>query len=169
MVGFDNQKGLIINIALVLVSTLIMFGVSECAFRKILFSDNPAFEELRDPALYAKYIPHRNQDFLSDDYWKLNYLFRRNGFNVTKPDSLLGWTGFFHHNSYQHYDMKAVKDKKVVLIYGDSFTMCVDSTLCFQEILNADEAFSENHYMLNYGVGGYGTDQISILMALSRI
>ena len=41
--------------------------------------------------------------------------------------------------------------------------------ICFEEILNKDEEFSEHHHLLNYGTGGYGVDQISLLMRNSAI
>jgi hypothetical protein len=51
-----------------------------------------------------------------------------------------------------------------VLLYGDSFAACaVDYKECFHGILNSDSGFSKNHFLLNYGVGGYGVDQIFLL------
>ena len=34
---------------------------------------------------------------------------------------------------------------------------------CFEDFLNSDTSFSNNYYLLNYGIGGYGVDQIAML------
>lgn len=56
--------------------------------------------------------------------------------------------------------------KRKILICGDSYIMCQnDSIQCFDEVLNADTTFNKNNILLNYGVGGYGVDQIYLLFA----
>ena len=39
--------------------------------------------------------------------------------------------------------------------------------ICFEEILNGDPEFSRENYLLNYGVAGYGVDQIYLLFEQS--
>ncbi len=63
-----------------------------------------------------------------------------------------------------HNDSNSIGNKRPVLLYGNSFAMCVYQAKCFQEILNEDKDFARGHYLLNYGVGGYGVDQIYLLM-----
>jgi hypothetical protein len=41
--------------------------------------------------------------------------------------------------------------------------MCVKQSECFQDILNSDTSFTNKNYLINYGVGGYGVDQITLL------
>ena len=53
-----------------------------------------------------------------------------------------------------------INNRRSVLLYGDSFTGCYSKGDCFEHILNGDEIFSKNNMLLNYGVGGYGVDQI---------
>jgi hypothetical protein len=51
------------------------------------------------------------------------------------------------------------------LLYGDSFAGCLTTKgECFQGILNADDEFAARCYLLNYGVGNYGVDQIFLLL-----
>lgn len=81
------------------------------------------------------------------------------------PD--LGWIGDFSRDSYIHNQIEHIGDRRPVLLYGDSFANCVGDVLCFQDLLNSDQAFSKEHYLLNYGVGGYGVDQIFLLFQKS--
>ena len=148
---------------LVLFVTLAIMAVMvEFVFRKMLFGDSPSFQHLRSAYFYSDHIRHKHEEFFNENYWKLNYRFNPT-FNVKKPDSLLGWSGRFHANSREHFERGKVNHRRPVLLYGDSFAMCIDSTDCFHEILNADEEFKQEHYFLNYGVGGYGIDQIYLL------
>jgi hypothetical protein len=51
------------------------------------------------------------------------------------------------------------------LLYGDSFAACATiKEECFQGILNADSEFAKRGYLVNYGVGGYGVDQMFWLL-----
>ena len=155
-------KNRLINTSLLFVTTTIMLLLAEFAFRLILFSDIETFAYLRNPYYYSDHIKHKNEDFYNENYWKLNYLFNKS-FNVKNPNPLLGWTGFFDKKTLDHRDHKASKGKRPVLLYGDSFAMCVDSCECFEDILNSDPEFASENYLLNYGVGGYGVDQIYLL------
>jgi hypothetical protein len=136
---------------------LICFVVGEIFWRCIVFSKNPLFSSLRKPAFFADY-------FSDDDYWKLNYIVNGNNKPLQNPHPLLGWVGDFSPETYLHNDYNSLGTKRPVLLYGDSFAQCIDSVLCFQEILNNDPLFSKQNYLLNYGVGGYGLDQIYLLL-----
>jgi len=150
------------NLILIIVSTVIALIVVELMMRFILFSDNEAYESLREPSAYAIAVDNKYEDFDHEDYWKLVFLFR-NRKNLEDPHPLLGWTGTFNRNNYIHSDAGNLNGRRPVLLFGDSFAQCVDSVFCFQDYLNSDTAFSSEHYFLNYGVGGYGVDQISLL------
>ena len=65
---------------------------------------------------------------------------------------VLGWTDGFDPVTYQH---DVTVDGPAVLLYGDSYAACVDDVECFETWIPE---------LLNYGVGGYGTDQILLLM-----
>ena len=133
--------------------------VSEAAYRLMLFSHLPFMERYRDPSLYT--------DYYSDgDWWKLYYLFGKKEHEPTKhPHPVLGWTGDFSGESYRHDEAGRIHGKRPVLLYGDSFARCLTGKReCFQGILNNDKEFSRQYFMLNYGVAGYGVDQIYLLL-----
>lgn len=155
------MKQKLTNLTIALVSIIATLLISELVFRFILFKSGDRFSSLKVPSYYSDHVRTDNQDYYNDNYWKLNYLFNR-PMDFDYPHATLGWSGFFYR-SYEHLDEKSIKQRKPVLLYGDSFAMCADSVLCFEDILNNDSVFSANHYLLNYGVGGYGVDQISIL------
>lgn len=150
------------KIGLIFFSTLFTILLCEWIFRIILFGNGDYFEFLRQPSYYASYVTYGKNRVYRDDYWKLNYLFQRE-FNIEHPHPMLGWTGFFDRITLKHQDQERVGQKKPVLLYGDSFAMCAEEVPCFEDILNGDSAFSSGHFLLNYGVGGYGVDQIYLL------
>lgn len=128
----------------------------------MLFSNSESFESLRDPSAYAVYPKEEYEDFHNEDYWKLLFKFwNRN--DIENPQPLLGWWGFFNRETLKHNEEKNLRGRRPVLLYGDSFAKCVDSVRCFEDILNNDSAFNADHYLLNYGVGGFGVDQIYLL------
>lgn len=145
-----------INFALILISFLVSFLVAEIVLRIILFSNIPLFDKLRNPSHYADY-------FSEDDYWKLQYLFGGEFSPPESPHPVLGWVGSFSRDNFIHNKARGIGNRRPVLLYGDSFAACVVPGACFQDILNYDGTFSEDNYLLNYGVGGYGVDQIFLL------
>ncbi|MBL4710213.1 MAG: hypothetical protein JKY48_17415, partial [Flavobacteriales bacterium] len=151
------------NISIVMFSIIGTFFLSEVLFRTILFSDTNLLDSLRVPEYYSDHIKNEEDAFYNDNYWKLNYLFRK-PINFESPHPLLGWTGKFYWKSLDHFEQDSVKNKRPILLYGDSFAMCIDSVKCFEDYLNHDKAFIKNHFLLNYGVGGYGVDQIYLLL-----
>jgi hypothetical protein len=147
----------IINLTISLVAILVTFIVSEALLRLALFSSNPTFEFLRHPQYYADY-------FSDDDYWKLYARFDGRHKPPESPHPVLGWVGAFSRDDYSHHQSANIHDRKPVLLYGDSFAKCSQGVLCFEDILNNDNEFSRDHYFLNYGVDGYGADQIFLLL-----
>lgn len=146
------------NLSLLLLSALFSFLLAEFGFRMILFSDIPGFDNLRNPSLYA-------DSDSDDDFFKLRYIFSRwHGSQKHPPHPILGWIGDLPSDSLVHNDTKSIQGRRPVLLYGDSFARCVSpGVLCFQHILNSDQEFSKHHYLLNYGMSGYGVDQIYLL------
>jgi len=156
------KKPWIINILLLLATISIALLLAEYAFRRMVFSENKAFAFLKDPSIYSPPIEYQGDYFFEEDYWKLLYEFNQQ-INVAHPHPIMGWTGNFSIESLIHYENNLLKGRKAVLLYGDSFAMCVDEVDCFEDILNSDSTFSSTLYLLNYGVGGYGVDQIYLL------
>jgi hypothetical protein len=152
----------LVNVFLFLFSTFIALFAAELILRAMIFSEKEDFRFLKDASNFAIYPDDGNEPFFNEDYWKLNYAFNPT-FNLEDPNPLLGWTGFFDRKTYAHWHVDNTGTKRPVLLYGDSFAMCIDSTDCFEDFLNSDSTFSLNNHLYNYGVGGYGLDQIYLL------
>lgn len=157
------------NLALAGFSMFLTLIVLELAIRVIISTGVALPNAFRKPQLFTDYERDKTEHIYNDDYWKLNFLFSENE-DIRNPHPLLGWAGNFDHETYEHADEFFSKGKRPVLLFGDSFSQCIDSTKCFEEYLNADTSFSNSFFLLNFGVGGYGIDQIHLLMqqALKR-
>lgn len=155
-----RPRKLIFNFLIVVLASAATFALCELAFRSLLFSKASFMQKFRIPDLYASYDSE-------DNYWKLHYLFGGKYRPPTHPHPRLGWVGSFSRDTYVHDNTSQVGSKTAVLLYGDSFAQC--STIpnkqeCFEGLLNSDPDFSRQHFLLNYGVGGYGVDQILLLL-----
>jgi hypothetical protein len=151
-------KGIVVQL-LVLAVTLV---ACELLFRKALFSGWKAVEHLRRPGLYAKQYPDPAGPIHGQDYWSLYTLLGGENQPLAEPHPLLGWHGKFNPATLVPFGEEHAGDRRPVLLFGDSFSACVEA-LCFEEILNADSMFAQAHYLHNFGVGGYGLDQIHLL------
>ena len=125
----------------------------------MLTSNIRGFEMIRHPANYANY-------YSDDDYHKLRYLFGDSP-RIINTHPLLGWVKSIDPKTYTHNDTINLQGRRPVLLYGDSFAGCASSVLCFEDILNSDPVFAQDYYLLNYGVGSYGLDQIYLLFQQS--
>jgi len=151
------MKKKLTNLLVFVITLVVALCIAEYAFRKMIFSKSKAFANLHNPGDYA--------DYLNDDnYWKLYSTFGGEYKPPADPHPLLGWIGDFQRGSLMHNQIGNVRDRRPVLLYGDSYAQCVATERCFQDFLNNDSSFSKGHYLLNYGVGGYGVDQIALLM-----
>lgn len=144
------------NLLVLAISSVLALSIGEWVYRKMLFGDQPAFEKIRQPGLYA----HEG----SQEYWILHHIFQKGAGAPQHPHPWLGWTGAFSKTSYLHDSFPMSRGRRPVLLYGDSFAQCMEEVECFEDILNADTSFTRSHYLLNYGVGGYGVDQMQLLM-----
>jgi len=150
------------NALLVLISTAAVLVLCELVFQKIIFSDWEKAEFLREPGAYANIYADDHEEIFTDEYWLLYYLFDKEFKPPSNPHPIFGWVGKFDRLSLTHNDKDKVKGRIPVLLFGDSFSHCVGAK-CFEEILNEDSTFASKYYLLNYGVGGYGVDQIYLL------
>lgn len=150
------------NAAIVAGMSLATLAGAELLFRHALFNGWKSVAHLRQPGLYAKNYPDTTGAIFSQDYWTLYTLFGGERKPPENPQKELGWSGYFDRETLVHQDAARVGKRRPVLLYGDSFSACVNVD-CFQDILNVDSAFAHDHYLLNYGVGGYGIDQIHLL------
>ena len=146
------------NSILLIVSVLITLVLSEYCFTLLLFSDFTFLARFRQPYHFAKTY--------EDNFWKLYHIWDGTYKPPATPHPLLGWIGNFSRETYYHHDAQRVGHRQPVLLYGDSFAECASAAEqeCFQQILNGNDSFSKRYYLLNYGVGGYGVDQILLLL-----
>ena len=131
-------------------------------FQKVIFGNWEKAAPLREAASYADIYDDPHELILTDEYWYLYYKFGGQFRPPENPQPLLGWVGHFDRYTLKHQDHDKVKGRIPVLFFGDSFSICVGAK-CFEEILNEDSTFASKYYLLNYGVGGYGVDQIYLL------
>ncbi len=158
-----KKKSWFFNLVLLFSSLLFCFITAEIALRIVLFGDIgflnniPILARQRNPAYYVD----GNSE---EEFGKLACHLNRKACGKKEVHPLLGWTGNFSPDNYLHNEAGLVGSRKPVLLYGDSFARCVGGTTCFQDFLDADEEFSKDYYLLNYGVIGYGLDQIYLLL-----
>ncbi len=165
------KKSYLSNFILFLSSVVLCFIIIEVAWRFIIFSNTGVLESQKKAELYA-------DEYSEDDYWKLKYLLKKNKIDKRKKQMKQKNDGeesppnkrneklfarLVLKDTYKHINAKFVNERRPVLLYGDSFAACYSQDGCFEHILNNDKSFSKNHYLLNYGVGGYGLDQIYFL------
>ncbi len=138
--------------------------LAEGLLRVLLFNDSPWARrigaDLRDAGNFAD----SNSD---DDYWKLRLLFKppEQREPCTGFDPVLGWTNaFITPVTYENARSCPPDDRRLVLLYGDSYAACVGrEASCFPVILERSR-LADRYCMLNYGVGGYGLDQIYLMI-----
>jgi hypothetical protein len=149
MSRWKKVVGLILLNACILGALLLM---AELCYRSLLFSNVSWIEPFRRPELYA--------DWYSDgDAWKLHYLFGHWS-GPAKPDPLLGWIKpDILPGSYRHKAMDALGSRAPVLLYGDSFA----EGLSPSQFFSPSHRLSTRYCLINYGVYGYGLDQIYLL------
>jgi hypothetical protein len=145
-----------------LLGTIVALLAAELGLRWQVLSDSALARSVgaavRNPERFAT----RNDDA----YWKLLYRFDPATAAVPVfPDRLCGWiTGKILPGTHEHVDEQRLGTRTPVLLYGDSFAEGVSpGPGKFEELLEASPV-SRTHALLNYGVGGYGTDQALLLL-----
>ncbi len=118
-------------------------------------------EPLRRPALYA--------DPSTDElYTSLTLAFDGGPGLARVPESfdpVLGWGNEkFDPETLRHVHEGMLDGHRPVLLYGDSFAACSRQRENCWEIQLAGSDLSERFGLLNYGVSGYGLDQIWLLL-----
>ncbi len=145
------------SILLILASMTFALLLSELVFRYLLFNGGSFMGPLRRAEFYA------NEWDL--DFFKLRHFF---GHKYIPPtDENLGWRNDridYVDGDYAHIDDKNLRGRTPVLLFGDSFAQChTTEEECFQGILNKHPDFNKSYYLINYGVSGYGVDQVLLL------
>ena len=144
------------RLGVMLCSTLLVGWAAESCFQAYLFSDWSRGTFHRQPELYADY-------YTDDLYWYLHQTWRDEPVAFTPHDEI-GWLGNFAPEDFRHYEEPTLKGRRPILLFGDSFSACTPDVQCFEDIIEQDTILSQDFAVLNYGVGGYGIDQIMMLM-----
>lgn len=137
--------------------------VLEAGLRFLLFSQT-ARElgigwRLRDAALYTPREAGR-------ETWKLRALIQeRPDQALAKADARFGWLSpDIDPVSFAHADETLVGARRPLLLFGDSYAQCVpESGRPWQDLME-DDPLSARFRLLNYGVSGYGLDQMVLLL-----
>jgi hypothetical protein len=147
------------------IGLVLAFGACEAGFRFLLFSDSGLAlrygAALRNAGAYSNSKAH-------SDYFKLRYLWRdvegRNQ-KLHNVDPRVGWIkGAIAGSDLDHEHRTLVKERRPVLMYGDSFTACTTSQWDCWEGLIENSFLGEEVCVVNYGVRGYGVDQVYVLL-----
>lgn len=165
--GAARARRWLLRAALVAVGA---FAASELALRWLLFSTSlestRVAERVRNAASFA-------DSQYEELYWELRDHFLRAKGEPKHAEwhAELGWTsGLFDPQTYAHRDDDPTSNKRPVLLFGDSYAQGVTGLEdSFQTLFALSEA-GRTHQLLNYGVGGYGADQVALLVerALER-
>ena len=156
-----RRRGARIALLATAVLGLTLLG-AELGLRALLFSASPAVRKqawrLRQPQLYAD--PHTDVE-----HWKLAWALGRGGeTRPSVPDALLGWRSDSVDAEGRHASVGPDDPRRPVLLFGDSFAACTTPPEdCFQGLL-AESDLGDELVLVNYGVGGYGLDQIYLLL-----
>jgi hypothetical protein len=144
---------------------VIALSLCEVGFRYMLFSDSGFAvrhgSRFRNPSAFSN-------SKADSDYFKLEYLWRDlskkvQGFH--KRDPRLGWVkGTITTPSLDHEHRSRVQGRRPFLIYGDSFASCtVPQEDCWEGLIETS-FLGKKLCVINYGVRGFGLDQIQVLI-----
>lgn len=149
-------------VALLFVGSLVLLlSIAELLFRVAIAR---GIGVARDPLIYA-------DGFSDDNFWKLQYRWHPNNYRLPRNwvHPLLGWappvTPANPLGTVDNHPDLTKKEGHPVLFYGDSF---VQGVVGAEASIPAHlERFLPNSAVVNYGVGGYGLDQIFLRMRLT--
>lgn len=153
-----RHRRLAVRLALVL--ALCVLGL-EFGVRWLMFGEGELAQRLgartRQATLYA--------ERWDDEYWRLQHTLDGTRQVIGQADPLVGWRSqVIREGKYAHRRRSKSKGRRPVLMYGDSFTAGVTAEEdCWPGLLERSE-LSRAMYLLNYGVGGYGVDQMLVLL-----
>ena len=138
---------------------IILFNLAagEILLRFVVFAKYDFLAPIKKAQYFSRYDSY--------NYQRLNAMFvAGDAANRMFPDAELGWTGNFSATDYHHVDEKKIGNRRVVLLFGDSFANCMNSPVTYQDLFAKNKKFSKSYYLLNYAVDGYGVDQIYLLL-----
>jgi hypothetical protein len=154
----------LVRLTLVLVVASLLF---EGAVRLLLFDARASGLSVAAALRQPTRLGYAEND---DEWWLLRQRFADPDRVIEPPkyDPVLGWRGMNRIQAdYDHGSRENLNGRRPVLLYGDSFIQCLTSRgECWEGLLEGSP-FAAEHCAINYGVGGYGLDQIYLLLDLS--
>ena len=143
---------------LTLAMSIALLAIAEAVIRFAIFSNRIQVPWLENPSLYAN--PETQ-----DDYWVLYHYYSAARYPTKPivPHPVVGWIqengGDLGTRSPRYRSINDVTGHPI-LFFGDSFVAGPDNAaLALPQLL---EEQIPNASILNYGVGGYGVDQIAL-------
>lgn len=144
------------------VATLVVTALGlELGMRWLLFGESALAQrlgaDLRRPTRFAARW--------EDEHWRLHHALLGLPHVTGQADPVVGWrSNVIRPGTFVHRGRERLDGRRPVLMYGDSFTFCVTpEEECWQGLLERSERGAEL-CLVNYGVGGYGLDQIFVLL-----
>ena len=152
------------RLRVVLVCLVLGLILPEVIIRWVLFSPTVWAREMGADIRRAHYFADPD---LEEAYWHLRWTLDDSPAKHQGPshDQRLGWVNSrFDPESREHLAQDELPGRRPVLMYGASFVDCMTKRRhCFERLMRNSELGPE-HCLRNYGVGGYGIDQVLLLM-----
>jgi hypothetical protein len=150
------------KLAFCLVSLAAGLALLEASFRWVLFG-NAAELGIGGALRHSSYYADPRSD---DDFWKLHLVVEKLQAPIPSEcyHPLLGWVSAeIDRRTLAHCGNAWLAGRRPILLYGDSYAQCMTGPdSCFQGFLRRTELV-RRYCLLNYGVAGYGLDQICLL------
>jgi hypothetical protein len=158
--GPRRLRGWLLRIGCGLVATALLF---EGALRLFAYTDLAWGASLRVPQYYA--------DRWSDPlYFQLAQRWNHEPgvLDEKVADARLGWVhGGMDRTTFIDPRESELGDRRALLLFGDSYIRCMtDDANCFEGWMERSP-HAKTHAIFNYGVRGYGLDQICLLSELA--
>ena len=150
------------RLALVLSAAAVTLLGLELLLRHLLFGAGPLAEALGPRVRKEQLFAGPRQDA----YWRLRVVLAgQRAVRNELADPELGWISRrILPGSLEHVQEDELGGRRPILLYGDSFAYCkVPEELCWSGLVEASP-LGKDHVLVNYGVEGYGLDQIVMLM-----
>ena len=144
-----------------LFGTLVSLAGLELGLRWLVLSDSALARAWGTRLRHAEWFASPDEEA----FWKLACRFDHAvAQTASLPDPQLGWLkANLAPRTHELVGAGRLGERKPVLLYGDSFAQGMFSGPRSFEGLLRDSPLGGTHVLFNYGVGGYGADQILIL------
>lgn len=152
--------------ALALLALLVALLLAEVALRFFLFSEGDFARRHGWRVRHASVFTSRRS---GRDYFALRAALSGPAAArpAPHPDPLLGWRDANLVDGFAHRDEASLAERRPVLLFGDSYARCVTPPEDCWEGLLEDSDLSDEYRLLNFGCGGYGLDQVYLLLVRS--